>query len=171
RHFESLFTPTERSSLQSISATKTHLLLNVLDDVRSKFFALAPFQGYWTRTQLPSPELGSASIHGIDPDESDDYFVNLTDFLTPSSLYFGTLGQPERQKLKSLPEFFNPAGLEITQHETTSKDGTKVPYFQVARKGLRLEGTNATLLYAYGGFEIPMLPSYNAGVGAAWLER
>jgi prolyl oligopeptidase len=46
-----------------------------------------------------------------------------------------------------------------------------VPYFQVGRNNLALNGANPTLLYGYGGFEIPMLPTYNAGVGSAWLER
>jgi prolyl oligopeptidase len=107
----------------------------------------------------------------VDPDESDDYFMTVTDFLTPSSLWFGTVGGKAREQLKSLPSFFNAQGLEITQHEATSKDRTRVPYFQVSRKGLALNGQNATLLYGYGGFEIPMLPAYSAGVGSAWLEH
>src|SRR5262249_51553006 len=101
----------------------------------------------------------------------DDYFLTLTDFLTPSSLFYGTVGKNEREKPKSLPAFFNSSGLEVTQHEAASKDGTRIPYFQVSRKGMVLDGNNPTLLYGYGGFEIPMLPGYNAGVGAAWLER
>jgi prolyl oligopeptidase len=120
---------------------------------------------------MEAPEFGSAGINGIDSDESDDYFLTLTDFLTPSSLYFGTIGKAQREKLKSLPSFFDVKGLEITQHEATSKDGTKVPYFQVARKGMVLDGKQPTLLYGYGGFEIPMLPAYSASVGSAWLER
>ena len=48
---------------------------------------------------------------------------------------------------------------------------TGVPYFQVARRGLKLDGTHPTLLYGYGGFEISQVASYRAGVGAAWLER
>jgi prolyl oligopeptidase len=70
-----------------------------------------------------------------------------------------------------LPAFFKAEGLAVSQHETTSKDGTRIPYFQVSRQGLALNGNNPTLLYGYGGFEIPMVPSYNATVGAAWLER
>ena len=97
--------------------------------------------------------------------------MTVTDFLTPSSLYFGTVGSKDREQLKSLPAFFNAEGLEITQHEATSKDGTRVPYFQVSRKGMALNGKNPTLLYGYGGFEISMLPAYSAGVGSAWLER
>lgn len=171
RHFESLFVPAERTCLETIGETKNYLLLKMLDNVRSKINCLRRVDGQWKQTVIQVPELGSANINGIDPDESDDYFMTLTDFLTPSSLYYGTVGQSAREKLKSLPAFFDSKGLEITQHETLSKDGTRVPYFQVSRKGMQLNGNNATLLYGYGGFEIPMLPAYNAGVGAAWLER
>jgi prolyl oligopeptidase len=52
-----------------------------------------------------------------------------------------------------------------------SKDGTSVPYFQVARKGLKLDGTQPTLLYGYGGFEVSMTPAYSATIGSAWLEQ
>jgi prolyl oligopeptidase len=171
RRFESLFTPTQQTSLEATSDTKNFLLLNVLENVRSKIYALRPSDGHWERQALEVPEFGSAGINGIDPDESDDYFLTLTDFLTPSSLYLGIVGQSQREKLKSLPSFFEARGLEITQHEATSKDGTRVPYFQVSRTGMPLDGKNPTLLYGYGGFEIPMLPNYNASVGAAWLER
>jgi len=143
----------------------------VLENVRSKLYALQRSEGQWKRITLEVPEFGSTTISGIDSDESDDYFLTLTDFLTPSSLYIGTIGQPQREKLKSLPAFFETKGLEITQHEAISSDGTKVPYFQISRKGAVLEGTNPTLLYGYGGFEIPMLPGYNASVGSAWLEH
>ena len=170
-HYESLFTPTERTSLESTSDTKNYLLLNVLENVRSKLYALRRSEGRWTRVALEAPEFGSASLTGIDRDESDDYFLTLTDFLTPSSLYLGTIEAAKREKLKTLPVFFDATGLEITQHETVSKDGTKVPYFQVSRKGMKSDGKNPTLLYGYGGFEIPMLPSYSASVGSAWLER
>jgi prolyl oligopeptidase len=169
--WESLFEPTERRSLAAMSDTKHYLVLNELENVRHRLFVLKHQDGKWTRTPLETPAFGSVTLSGIDADESDDYFMTQADFLTPSSLWLGTLGQAGRERLKSLPAFFNAAGLEITQHEAVSKDGTKIPYFQVSRKGLELNGKNPTLLYGYGGFEIPMLPAYNAGVGAAWLER
>ena len=171
RHFESLFTPSERTSLESMSDSKNYLLLNVLENVRSKLYALKRSEGPWTRIALEAPEFGSASISGVDRDETDDYFLTLTDFLTPSSLYMGVIGHAQRQKIKNLPSFFDASGLEITQREAVSSDGTKVPYFQVSRKGVALDGKTQTLLYGYGGFEIPMLPGYNASVGSAWLER
>src|SRR4030095_6325226 len=64
----------------------------------------------------------------------------------------------------------NTEGLEIQQFEAKSRDGTRVPYFQVSRKGLKLDGASRTLLYGYGGFKISMLPSYSPTVGAGWLE-
>ena len=59
----------------------------------------------------------------------------------------------------------------MSQHEATSKDGTRVPYFQVSRQALALDGTAPTLLYGYGGFEVSLTPAYNPLAGAAWLER
>ena len=166
-----LFEPAERKSLAGTSETKRFLIVNELENVRNRLYALQRVEGRWTRVPLKTPAFGSVGIEGIDPDESDDYFMTVTDFLTPSSLYLGTMGRAERERIKSLPAFFNAEGLEISQHETVSKDGTRVPYFQVSRKGLKLDGTNPTLLYGYGGFEVSMLPNYNAGVGSAWLER
>ena len=73
--------------------------------------AQASSTGTWTRTPLDAPAFGSVSASGIDPDESDDYFLTVTDFLTPTSLYLGTVGRPEREQLKSLPAFFKTRGL------------------------------------------------------------
>jgi prolyl oligopeptidase len=170
-HFEALFTPTERKTLSAQSETKHYLLLNELDNIRNHLYALEKKGGRWARTPLEAPAFGSTGINGVDPDESDDYFMTLTDFLTPSSLWFGTIGSTNRQELKSLPAFFNAKELAISQHEATSTDGTKIPYFQVGPKDLVLSDQNPTLLYGYGGFEISMLPAYNAGLGSAWLER
>jgi len=171
RNFEVLFNPTERKSLSSTSATKNYLIVNELDNVRNRLFMLKFEKGSWSRMPIEAPDFGSVGLNGIDEDESDDYFMTVTDFLTPSSLYYGNLGKTEREKLKSLPAYFNAEGLEISQHEAKSKDGTMVPYFQVSRKGLTLNGSAPTLLYGYGGFEVSMLPGYSAGVGSAWLER
>jgi prolyl oligopeptidase len=171
RKFELLFEPTERKSLAATSETKNYLIVNELDNVRNHLYVLQREAGRWTRRALETPAFGSVSASGIDADESDDYFMTVTDFLTPSSLYYGAIGRTDPEKLKSLPAFFDAAGLEISQHEANSKDGVKVPYFQVSRKGLQLTGANPTLLYGYGGFEISMLPNYSAGVGSAWLER
>jgi prolyl oligopeptidase len=168
---EPLFTPTATSSLADTSETKNYIILNELDNVRNKVFVMRRENGKWTRTQLRTPQFGSVGITGVDPHEVDDYFMTTSDFLTPSTLVWGTVGKDNQEKLKSLPDLFKADGLEITQHHAKSKDGTIVPYFQVGRKNLELNGKNPTLLYGYGGFEISMLPSYSAGIGSSWLER
>jgi prolyl oligopeptidase len=171
RKFAVLFKPTARTSLENISATKNYLILTELENVRSRPYLLRLSRGEWKRTPLEVPPFGNVSVNGIDANDSDDYFMVIEDFLTPSTLYFGTAGKSARERLKSLPAFFNVEGLDIQQFETKSKDGTRVPYFQISRKGLELDGSNPTLLYGYGGFNISMLPAYSATIGAGWLER
>jgi len=172
RSFHVLFTPTERTSLVSYTATRHHLLLNELDNVRNRLYLLTWREGRWQRQPLGGmPEFGTVSASAVDPDTSDAYFLTITDFLTPTSLAYGVAGGAPPRRIKQLPAFFNATGLAITQHETRSLDGTRVPYFQVAPKELTPTGQHPTLLYGYGGFEVPMLPGYSAGVGAAWLER
>jgi prolyl oligopeptidase len=172
RRFDVLFEPTERKSLAGYSPTLNHVLVNELDNVRNRVYVLTRKDGTWTREPLPGmPEFGTVSAHGVDDEESDDYFMTVTDYLTPTSLSLGMAGQGAPEKLKQLPAFFDAKSLAVSQHETTSKDGTRIPYFQVSRKDLALDGRNPTLLYGYGGFEIPMVPGYSAGVGAAWLEK
>jgi prolyl oligopeptidase len=61
--------------------------------------------------------------------------------------------------------------MKVEQYEATSKDGTKIPYFLVTPKGFKADGNAPTLLYGYGGFEVPQLPRYDGVNGSAWLER
>jgi prolyl oligopeptidase len=172
RRLDVLFEPTERKSLAGFSPTRCHVLVNELDEVKNRVYVLSRREGTWTREPLPGmPELGTVTASAVDEDESDDYFMTATDFLAPTSLSLGTVGQGPPEKLKQLPAFFDASGLVASQHEAVSKDGTRVPYFQVSREDLVPDGRNPTLLYGYGGFEIPMLPGYSAGVGASWLEK
>lgn len=171
RAFATLYTPGPRKSLSGVAGLKSALIVNELDNVRSRLYLLKPGRDGWTRTPIEAPAFGALGVSAIDDDSSDDYWLTVTDFLTPTTLYRASLGGGAAQRLKALPPFFDASGLDIVQHEVTSKDGTRVPYFQVSRKGLKLDGRNPTLLYGYGGFEVSMLPGYSAGVGASWLER
>jgi prolyl oligopeptidase len=171
RDFSVVFQPSPRVSLSTIAETQHYLVLNELDNVHSRPWLLKFAGGQWERTPIPAPAFGSVEIAGIDPDNMDEYFMTETDFLTPSSLFIGVAGKPGAEKIKSLPAFFDAGGLEIQQFQAKSKDGTLVPYFQVGRKGLKLDKNNVTLLTGYGGFEIPRLPVYSPALGAAWLER
>ena len=171
RDFTVLYEPTPNSSFESFSWTRHHLILNLLEDVRNRIVLMTHGKDGWKREAfLGAPAFSTASAWGVDPDESDDYFMSVSDFLTPPNLCFGRIGaKPE--KLKEMPAFFDASGFEVSQHFATSKDGTKVPYFQVSRKGMKLDGSNVTLLNGYGGFEVSEVPTYAASVGRAWLAQ
>jgi prolyl oligopeptidase len=171
RDFQVLYTPNARSALGRVRATRNYLLMGELENVQNRIYTLRHEQGAWQRDSLPIPAFGTVGATPIDEFESDEYFLTVTDFVTPNSLYLSAIGQPNRDLLKQLPAFFNAEGLRVTQHEAVSKDGTRVPYFQVAKHDVVLDGSNPTLLYGYGGFEISYQPTYSAGVGSAWLER
>jgi len=132
---------------------------------------LTPGPNGWRRqTLVELPELATASVEPADPLESDEYFLTLTDYLTPTRLSFGKVGG-EPDLLKQLPSLFSVEGLRVSQHEAVSADGTRVPYFEVGPMAPAPEGGRPTLLYGYGGFEISLQPRYSAIVGSAWLER
>lgn len=169
--FTVLFRPTARRSLEGWSWTLNHLILNVLDDVKNRLTLLTPAGTGWRRRPLRgAPRMGTVTAQGVDARESDAYFMNATGFLTPDSLFMGQAGR-EPERLKAAPEWFEAGPLEIQQHFVHSQDGTRVPYFQVSRKGLAPDGTHPVLLTGYGGFEVSMLPYYSGILGQAWLAR
>lgn len=171
RNFQTAFEPTATTALSAFDFTVDHLLINVLEDVKNRIYVLTPTPEGWRRESLSgAPALGTVSVGAIDGNESNAYFMTSTDYLNPTTLSMGAVGG-EPSQLKKLPDFFDASGLEITQSFATSKDGTKVPYFMVSKKGLKLDGANPTLLYGYGGFEISLLPSYSGGVGKAWTSQ
>lgn len=171
RDFDVLFAPGPRTSLAGFSVTKKYVVLATLDNVRSRLEVLKPTKKGWTRAPFPGlPEFGTVNAWAIDAERSDEVFLTITDYVTPTTLQHMRLGKGQPRTVKQLPAFFDATGLSVTQHEATSKDGTKVPYFQVAKTDLALDGTNPTLLYGYGGFEVSMLPGYSGGTGATWLE-
>lgn len=171
RQFDVLFEPTDNSALAGFGFTKNYLILNVLEDVKNRLYVYRLRQPQWTRQPfVGAPELGSVSAGAIDAEESDDFFMNSTDLLTPPTLFWGTIGQ-EPTAIKSTPSFFDATGMRVEQHFATSDDGTKVPYFVMLPANVTFNGENPTLLYGYGGFEISMLPRYNAAAGRAWVSQ
>jgi prolyl oligopeptidase len=172
REFSAVFAPTPTTALRAFVLTPAGATLTVMDNVKSVVSVAKPGPNGWTSAPLPGlPAFGSISVSAVDGQTSDDLWITVTDFITPTQLLLGSATGTAPTPLKSMPSSFKATGLEITQHFTTSADGTRIPYFQVAKKGLKLDGKNPTLLYGYGGFEVSMLPNYNPLMGAAWLER
>ena len=171
RDFVTLFTPSDSTSFTGLTATKNFLLVQSLDNVKSSLQEWKFAQGKWSARQVALPTFGAVSLSALDAEKSDDYLLSYSDYLTPSVYLMGHAGKDQREQLKSAPAFFNASGLETVQQFATSKDGTKIPYFVVRRKDVKYDGSNPTLLYGYGGFQISLTPSYSPIVGKAWLEK
>ncbi|WP_235020212.1 prolyl oligopeptidase family serine peptidase [Ruania rhizosphaerae] len=171
RDFHVLYEPTPSTSLAEYTWTRRHLVLNVLDDVTNRLVVLTPDGGRFRESEfVGAPQVGTVEVGPVDPRSSDAVWVYATDFLTPTTLSLAEIGA-EPEPLKAMPQFFDPAGLVMEQHFATSDDGTQVPYFLVRRENLTLDGSNPTLLYGYGGFEISLTPTYSGARGSAWLEH
>jgi prolyl oligopeptidase len=168
--FDVLFEPDERTSLAGASWTRSHLLLNVLEDVKNRVSVLTAGEGGWTREPLGGvPDISTITVWAVDDEDSDEYFLSANDFITPPTLSVGTIGAGDPEVLKSMPSFFDASGLEVTQHFVASDDGTRIPYFQIGRKDAA--GPLPTILNAYGGFEVSRVPTYMPIGGRGWLER
>jgi prolyl oligopeptidase len=172
RNFELVFAPGPRVSLVSYSPLNTMVLLNLLDNVASRLVeARRGKEGKWTLRNAQLPRLATITAFALERRESDDYQMFVTGFTMPTTLFLGKGGTDVREQLKATPAFFDATGIEVTQHEAASKDGTRIPYFQVMRAGAKLDGANPTILYGYGGFENSMVPAYSGFTGNGWLAR
>jgi len=166
-----LFEPTPRASIAGVLMTRNHLILNILEDVKNKLTVLTPRPTGWSRENLAGvPSFATVSASVTDSGESDDYFLTASGFLTPTTLLYGSIGKVP-MKIKEIPSFFDATGLEVSQHFAISNDGTMVPYFQIGPASLKLDGTNPTLIFGYGGFGASQRPRYTPGVGWAWLRH
>ena len=166
---EVLFEPSARVSLATVKQTKDRILVETLDNVKSRLGTLSLKDGVWQKAEIPTPGLGTADLVAAS-DFSEAFFFTYEDFTTPDSLWLSENGG-EPAKVKTMPAFFDATGITTEQLEATSKDGTKIPYFVVRPPGFKADGTAPTLLYGYGGFEAPMVATYSGTIGSAWLSR
>ncbi|THF86324.1 S9 family peptidase [Deinococcus sp. KSM4-11] len=118
--------------------------------------------------EVALPGLGSVTELNARQDDPE-VFLGFTSFLSPGTAY--CLRPDGDLEALSTPTIeFDASAYEVTQEFATSKDGTRIPMFIVARRGLARNGQNATLLYGYGGFTVSLTPSFSVG-RLAWLER
>jgi prolyl oligopeptidase len=165
-----VFEPTGQEFLQQAATTKTRLLLTTLNHVRGQAYVYTPGPKGWSKKQLPTPENVTVGIASTD-EVTDTFFLSITGFLTPSSLWLGDATTASLKLEKTAPAQFDASNDVVEQLEATSKDGTKVPYFIVRPKNMLYNGANPTLLNAYGGFQISETPTYVASRGKLWLEH
>ena len=121
-------------------------------------------------TAIDLPTVGTVAGVTGDPHHSTIYF-GFTSFTYPTTPFSYDLKTGERTEFAdNSPAGFDPAAYETTQIFYESKDGTKVPMFITHKKGVKLDGTNPTLLYGYGGFDVSLTPGFSS-TRLAWLEQ
>jgi prolyl oligopeptidase len=162
--------PETRHALDSTSMVNDTLIVTYLADAQSRV-ELHSRDGELIG-QLALPAIGTTD--GFSGHRTDtETFYSFTNFTTPPTIYrldFDNALKSHTSTVYRQPKLlFSPAEFETKQVFATSKDGTKVPIFLSYRKGLKLDGTAPTLLYAYGGFNISMVPAFSAS-RLLWME-
>lgn len=179
RQTRRVWEPAKGEALSGLAFTATHALLTVLRDVSSAVLVLDTERD-WAARELPGvPALSTASVWPVDdedPETAEDYWMLSSGFLSPATLWRGTLHRdaPEAEAprvVSAAPERFDASGYEVTQRFALSADGTRVPYFLLAHVDDPRDGLTPTLIHAYGGFRTSLTPGYSSAVGLAWLER
>lgn len=166
-----IFEPGPRESVEGASATRTRLLVGATENVKGRVLAFTrTAQGAWRRASIQLPENVSARVTSADS-RSDHAFVSVAGYLTPSSVWLADAALAKATRLKTLAPRFDASNSVVEQFEAISKDGTRVPYFITHPKGMKLDGSNPTILTAYGGFEVSVLPRYEADAGKLWIEQ
>jgi prolyl oligopeptidase len=181
RDFTLLFEPTSTCFLQTFAAAGNTITFKLLDNVRSRVVLARHQDGAW-RTEPVSGFSDMATVdfyrlveddidwHGEAEPEGETFVISSQNSLMPQSMWLARFGRGA-ELLKQAPERFEATGLVITQHHAPSIDGVSIPYFQVARAGLPLDGSSLCLLTGYGGYQIASLPYYAISTGKFWLER
>jgi prolyl oligopeptidase len=165
-----IFSPGPRQSVEQAATTAHRLVADILDNVRGGLVAFDPSPGGWTQT--PIEVAANSSVNLISTSyENDAIYYSVENFLAPTHLWQADATTGDQADIKDLPARFDASKDDVDQYEATSTDGTRIPYFIVHPKGMKLDGSNPTVLYAYGGFQVSMLPSYSASIGKLWLEH
>jgi prolyl oligopeptidase len=166
-----VYQPSGRESFGEVMVTtRSKLLLTLYHNVDGRALVFSPDPGNgWSHRTLDLPDQSSIDMVSADW-RSDRAFLEVAGFLTPTSLWMVD-GSQAPAAVKSLPAQFDASTSVVEQHEATSKDGTKIPYFLVHPRNMKLDRQTPTLLYAYGGFQISMTPEYSGTIGKLWLEH
>jgi prolyl oligopeptidase len=159
--------PQAAETLQGADVVADHLLVSYLKDAHTqvKVFDL---KGNFVR-EVEFPGLGTAG--GFSGKRTDkETFYAFTSYTAPTTIYKYDVasGASTVWKAPTLP--YDPSAYTTEQVFYASKDGTRIPMFLTYRKGMKRDGTNPTLLYGYGGFNISLTPGFSPST-LLWLEQ
>ncbi len=168
---EVLLAPDSHSSIQYVTRTANQLFIHVLENVNGKIFQAQKINSGWKLSALPLPAAGAVDF--VTGGSFEHLFItSYVGFLTPASYFLHSDLEPLKKPeiIKQAKTRFNSDEMIVEQFESTSLDGTKIPYYLVHKKNLPLNGSNPTIMTAYGGFEVSETPYYSGTVGKVWLE-
>jgi prolyl oligopeptidase len=158
--------PQSAETLVGVDIVANMFVATYLKDAKTqvKMYSL---DGTFVR-EVEFPGIGSAGGFGGKRTDTETFY-SFSSFATPPTIFRYDLLTGRSTKLRQAQVKFNPEDYTVEQVFYPSKDGTKVPMFITHKKGIKLDGTNPTLLYGYGGFSISLTPSFSiARLG--WLE-
>jgi prolyl oligopeptidase len=158
--------PETRNNLDSVSMIDDIFIADYLADAQS-MIELHSREGELIE-RLTLPAIGTAA--GFTGKRTDaETFYQFTNFTTPATIYRLDMKTRTSAIYRQSKLTFDPAEYETKQVFYTSKDGTQVPMFLSFRKGMKLDGTNPTLLYGYGGFNVSLRPEFSSA-NLLWME-
>jgi prolyl oligopeptidase len=159
--------PQGEETMTDVSFVNDTFIVDVLKDAHSQV-------RLYSRDGKPKGEValpGLGSAYGFAGKRTDtETFYGYASFNTPMTIYRYDLKTGQSTVFKAPKLKFDPAQYETKQVFYTSKDGTRVPMFITHKKGLKLDGTNPTMLYGYGGFNASMTPSFSVA-NLVWMEQ
>jgi prolyl oligopeptidase len=158
--------PETQQTLAGASIVNKQLVLNYLSDAHSAV-KVVDLKGKPVR-EIVLPGLGAASGFGGKASDTETFYA-YTSFTTPTTIYRLDLKSGKSSIYRQPKVDFDPSAFDTRQEFFTSKDGTKVPMFIVSRKGMKLDGSNPTYLYGYGGFNVSLTPAFSVS-NLAWIE-
>ena len=158
--------PEAPETLEGVGLLNNQLVAAYLKDARSQV-KIYDLDGSFIR-EVALPGIGSAG--GFSGKRHDtEAFYTFTSFTTPATIYRYNATTGESELFRQPQVDFDPEAYQIQQVFYPSKDGTKIPMFITHKKGIELDGNNPTYLYAYGGFNISLTPSFSIS-NLIWLE-
>ena len=158
--------PQSSETLVGVDIVANMFVATYLKDAKTQVKMYSLDGGFVREVEFPG--IGSAAGFGGKRTETETFY-SFSSFATPPTIFRYDLLTGASKKLRQAQVKFNPDDYTVEQVFYPSKDGTKVPMFITYKKGIKLDGTNPTLLYGYGGFSISLTPSFSiARIG--WLE-
>jgi prolyl oligopeptidase len=159
--------PTRTKLLENASTAGGKLFLTYLEDASNKVYQCS-YKGYFAK-EIKLPGFGTAT--GFNGDKTDtEIFYSYTSFNCPATIYHYTIAANTSVVFRKPNVKIDPDDYLTIQEFFKSADGASVPMFITYKKGLRLNGNNPTLIYGYGGFNIPLTPGFSIS-NAFFLEQ